>query len=89
MRRSTLLVLLTTVALMSSLLAQTAQSPAPPPWTLSETQIREIVGRVRAGQDLSPKSWPDSGRVAVGLSFDLDNETGTLRDNGTSPALFS
>jgi peptidoglycan/xylan/chitin deacetylase (PgdA/CDA1 family) len=44
---------------------------------------------VRAGQDLSPKSWPDGARVAVGLSFDLDNETGTLRDNGTSPALFS
>ena len=65
------------------------QQSAPPPWTLTESQIREIVGRVRAGQDLTPKSWPDGGRVAVGLSFDLDNETGTLRDNGTSPALFS
>jgi peptidoglycan/xylan/chitin deacetylase (PgdA/CDA1 family) len=65
------------------------QSQQPPPWTLSERQIREVVGRVRAGQDLTPKSWPDGARVAVGLSFDLDNETGTLRDNGTSPALFS
>jgi peptidoglycan/xylan/chitin deacetylase (PgdA/CDA1 family) len=88
MRRS-VFVLLLPVALMSSLLAQTAQSPAPPPWTLSDAQVREIVGRVRAGQDLSPKSWPDGGRVAVGLSFDLDNETTTLRDSGTSPALFS
>ena len=89
MRRRALFVLVIPVALLSSVFAQTAQSPAPPPWTLSDTQIREIVGRVRAGQDLSPKSWPDGGRVAVGLSFDLDNETGTLRDNGTSPALFS
>ena len=89
MRRSAIFAVLLTAAFMSSLLAQTAQSPAPPPWTLSDTQIREIVGRVRAGQDLSPKSWPDGARVAVGLSFDLDNETATLRDNGTSPALFS
>lgn len=70
-----------------------AQSPAgqqtAPPWTLTEPQIREIVGRVRAGQDLTPKAWPNGGRVAVGLSFDLDNETGTLRDGGSSPALFS
>ncbi len=60
-----------------------------PPWTLTEGQIREIVGRVRAGRDLTPKSWPNGARVAVGLSFDLDNETGTLRDGGSSPALFS
>jgi hypothetical protein len=26
-----------------------------PPWTLAESQIREIVGRVRAGRDLTPK----------------------------------
>jgi peptidoglycan/xylan/chitin deacetylase (PgdA/CDA1 family) len=66
------------------------QTPATaPPWTLTEAQVREIVGRVRAGRDLTPKSWPGGARVAVGLSFDLDNETGTLRDGGTSPALFS
>ena len=82
--------LLVAVTVSFGLTAQTTQQTAQtPPWTLTETQIREIVGRVRAGQDLSPKSWPDRGRVAVGLSFDLDNETGTLRDSGTSPALFS
>ena len=79
------------IALVASiqLSAQQPASPAAPPWTLTEAQLREIVGRVRAGQDLSPKSWPDGARVAVGLSFDLDNETGTLRDGGSSPALFS
>jgi peptidoglycan/xylan/chitin deacetylase (PgdA/CDA1 family) len=67
-----------------------AQQPSqPPPWTLTESQILEVVGRVRAGRDLSPASWPNGGRVAVGLSFDLDNETGTLRDGSSSPALLS
>jgi peptidoglycan/xylan/chitin deacetylase (PgdA/CDA1 family) len=67
---------------------QPAQTTAPP-WTLTDAQLREIVGRVRAGRDLTPTSWPGGARVAVGLSFDLDNETGTLRDNGRSPALLS
>jgi peptidoglycan/xylan/chitin deacetylase (PgdA/CDA1 family) len=87
MHRSAVVVTLAIVLAGSR--APSMQQSAPPPWTLTDTQLREIVGRVRAGQDLTPKSWPDGGRVAVGLSFDLDNETGTLRDNGTSPALFS
>ena len=72
-----------------SLVAQQPPGTAPPPWTLTEAQIREIVGRVRAGRDLMPKSWPNGSRVAVGLSFDLDNETTTLRDGLSSPALLS
>jgi peptidoglycan/xylan/chitin deacetylase (PgdA/CDA1 family) len=68
---------------------QPSTPPQQPPWTLSEGQIRAIVGQVRAGRDLTPKSWPNGARVAVGLSFDLDNETGTLRDGLTSPALLS
>ena len=68
---------------------QQPPSGTPPAWTLSDDQIREIVNRVRAGRDLTPKAWPDGARVAVGLSFDLDNETTALRDNLTSPALLS
>jgi len=67
----------------------TAQQPDTPPWTLTEPQIREIVGRVRAGRDLTPKAWPAGARVAVGLSFDFDNETGSLRDGRHSPSLLS
>jgi peptidoglycan-N-acetylglucosamine deacetylase len=66
--------------------------PAPqeaPPWTLSEAELRTIVGRARAGRDLTPPSWPGGARVAVGLSFDLDNETGSLRDGRQSPSLLS
>jgi peptidoglycan-N-acetylglucosamine deacetylase len=82
--------LTTAVVLLASLApAAQQQQAAPPPWTLTEAQIREMVQRVRAGRDLTPKTWPDGAQVAVGLSFDLDNETGTLRDNSASPALLS
>ena len=71
-------------------LPSAAQAPqTAPPWTLEEAQIREIVGRVRAGRDLTPKAWPNGTRVAVGLSFDLDNETTALRDGVSSPGILS
>jgi peptidoglycan/xylan/chitin deacetylase (PgdA/CDA1 family) len=81
-----------TVALSSVFTAacQPALTPeAPQPWTLSEPELRQIVDRVRAGRDLTPAAWPDGARVAVGLSFDLDNETGSLRDGRHSPSLLS
>jgi peptidoglycan/xylan/chitin deacetylase (PgdA/CDA1 family) len=68
--------------------AQTAPAP-PQPWTWDEAHIREIVGRVRAGRDLTPRAWPNGARVAVGLSFDVDNETGSLRDGRDTPSLLS
>lgn len=80
-------IILSAVVASTPPLAQ--QTTTAPPWTLTDLQIREIVGHVRAGRDLTPKSWPNGARVAVGLSFDLDNETTTLRDGGISPALFS
>ena len=33
------------------------------------------MNQVRAGRDLTPESWPGSARVAVLLSYDVDNET--------------
>ena len=70
--------------------AQQAAPPQPPePWKLTESQIREMVGRVRAGRDLTPRAWPGGARVAVGLSFDVDNETGSLRDGRDTPSLLS
>ena len=73
---------------VTAVLAQQQQA-APPPWTLSEGEIRRIVGQVRAGRDLTPRRWPNDAKVAVGLSFDLDNETGSLRDGRHSPSLLS
>jgi len=44
---------------------------------------------VRAGKSLTPKTWPNQGRVAVCLSFDLDNESPTLARGITLPVPLS
>ena len=51
-----------------------AQNPDEP-WNWSEEFVRSGVNRVRAGRDLNPDSWPEGARVAVLLSYDVDNET--------------
>lgn len=55
-----------------------------PAWQWTEEQVFEAVNKVRAGRDLNPDKWPDGGRVAVLLSFDVDNETVWLRNGDTS-----
>jgi len=66
-----------------------SQLAEPPAWQWSWEKIQAIVGKVRAGKDLTPKPWPGDSRVAVGLSFDLDNETPSLRDGNQSPSELS
>jgi peptidoglycan/xylan/chitin deacetylase (PgdA/CDA1 family) len=56
----------------------------PAPWQWPEERWRRIVGRVRAGRPLRPKSWPGGARCAVALSFDSDHETNELREGGES-----
>lgn len=55
-----------------------------PPWEWSEERIGIAVNKVRAGRDLTPDSWPGGARVAVMLSFDVDNETLWLRNGDTN-----
>jgi len=40
----------------------------------TEEQIRQAVATARFGRKLTPKSWPNGARVAVCLTFDVDNE---------------
>jgi len=40
----------------------------------TEEQIRRAVGNARLGKKLTPKVWPNGARVAVCLTFDVDNE---------------
>lgn len=61
-----------------------AQDPSDPPWQWTEERIFAEVERVRAGRSLDPDVWPDDARVAVLLSFDVDNETVWLRNGDTS-----
>jgi peptidoglycan/xylan/chitin deacetylase (PgdA/CDA1 family) len=65
--------------------AQTQTAPAAgarqdplPGVKLSLDQIREQMFHVGAGRRLKPPSWPNGAKVAVGLSFDVDNATATL-----------
>ena len=66
----------------SSPSAQPAQSSHQPPAGAvnpitvdsTEEQIRQAVGAARVGRKLTPKTWPNGARVAVCLSFDVDNE---------------
>src|ERR1041385_1335098 len=62
-----------------------AQQQRPPVWRWELPQIVATVNKVRAGRDLTPSMWPNGGRVAVALSFDLDSETGFLRSATYSP----
>jgi len=55
--------------------ASSQEVSADEPWNWSEDTVRGIVDQVRAGRSLNPASWPDGARVAVLLSFDVDNET--------------
>lgn len=56
-----------------------------PAWEWSWQQIQDTVARIRAGRDLTPDAWPGGARVAVLLSFDVDNETISLRYGEPTP----
>src|SRR5436189_4391971 len=57
----------------------TPQSTVKPGWQWSMDTVMKVVNAVRAGRSLKPASWPGGARVAVLLSFDVDNETISLR----------
>ena len=69
--------------------APTAQGPGQPGITWSDEQLRAAVSPVRAGRVLTPRQWPNAARVAVCLSFDVDNESFTLNRGDTTPVTLS
>ena len=66
------------------LAAQTPPFRGRPPWEWSNDTISRVVNAVRAGRSLQPRAWPGGARVAVLLSFDVDNETLALRTGDPS-----
>jgi peptidoglycan/xylan/chitin deacetylase (PgdA/CDA1 family) len=56
-------------------------------WTID--QLKQAVAPVRAGRKLTPRKWPNGARVAVCLSFDIDNESPTLAQGITLPVPLS
>jgi peptidoglycan/xylan/chitin deacetylase (PgdA/CDA1 family) len=56
-------------------------------WT--DEQLRRAVAPARVGRTLTPRTWPNNSRVAVCLSFDVDNESYLLAQGETSATTLS
>src|SRR5258707_13878698 len=73
-------------------IALSAQPPSaiPQPGTKwSAEQLRQAVAPARVGKNLTPRVWPNNAKVAVCLSFDVDNESYLLARGETSPTTLS
>jgi peptidoglycan/xylan/chitin deacetylase (PgdA/CDA1 family) len=55
-----------------------AQARPQPGTKLTLPQLEAQMFHVSAGRRLKPAAWPNGARVAVGLSFDVDNATAEL-----------
>ena len=76
---------LTGVMAMGWMLAGAAQQTPPrapgdtqPGRKWSEDQLKQFANGVRAGRKLTPKTWPNGARVAVGLTFSVNNTANNL-----------
>ncbi len=66
------------------------QRPRPQPGTKwTDEQIKQTVAPMRAGRKLTPKNWPSGAKVAVCLSWDMDNESFDLAAGNTAPIVLS
>jgi peptidoglycan/xylan/chitin deacetylase (PgdA/CDA1 family) len=66
----------------ATLIAQAQPVPvtnAKPGWKWTYDSAMTVVNAVRAGRSLKPAAWPNGAKVAVALSFDVDNETIAIR----------
>jgi len=64
-----------TVSLLMVLVTSGGAQVDQPGVHLNTDEIAAIANRVRAGRSLQPERWPNGARVAVLLSFDVDNDT--------------
>ncbi len=81
MKGRTLIVAAMAGAWMATAAAQQVDNQPGRNW--SEEQLNEASSAVRAGQKLTPGSWPNGARVAVALTFTLNN-TANMLANGNS-----
>jgi peptidoglycan-N-acetylglucosamine deacetylase len=83
------LALVTAACLSGSAVAQQERRLTNPGATWTDEQLRRAVAPARTGRKLTPRSWPNNSRVAVCLSFDVDNESYLLAQGETSPTTLS
>lgn len=67
----------------------TQQGAVKPGWMWRMDSVTSVVNAVRAGRSLQPVAWPNGARVAVLLSFDVDNETVAIRFGEPNPGSLS
>lgn len=77
------------IAAAFQVVAQPQQQLQQPGIHWTEDQLLQAVAPVRVGRKLTPKTWPGGARVAVCLSFDVDNESYLLARGETSPTTLS
>ena len=75
-------------AFVGLLLAYSAFGQPQPGLTLSIDQLKAQI-HVTAGRRLRPQSWPGGARVAVALSFDVDNMSASLARGDVAPVVLS
>jgi len=63
--------------------------PVQPGTKWTDDELKRAVARMRAGRNLTPKSWPGGRKVAVCLSWDMDNESFLLAAGNTEPIALS
>jgi len=89
-RRIVSLALSTTLAACVAPRCVGAQQAPPQPGTKwTDEQLLKAVAPVRAGRKLTPRAWPNGARVAVCLTFDVDNESYLLAAGQLSPTTLS
>lgn len=90
MGRTLLAILLAPLPATLSAQAQPVpQTTAKPGWQWTMDSVNTVVNAVRAGRSLQPAAWPNGARVAVLLSFDVDNETVGIRFGEPTVGLLS
>src|SRR5258708_20057320 len=77
---------LTTLLISASAFAQPLAQPG---INWSPEQLHAGVAAARVGRNLTPRTWPGNARVAVCISFDVDNESYLLARGETSPTTLS
>jgi peptidoglycan-N-acetylglucosamine deacetylase len=83
------LLIIACLSASASGIAQQESSLTNPGAKWTDEQLRRAVAPARAGRKLTPRSWPNNSRVAVCLSFDVDNESYLLAQGETSPTTLS
>jgi peptidoglycan-N-acetylglucosamine deacetylase len=69
--------------------AQQARGNPLPGTKLSLDEVKQQFFHVSAGRRLKPRSWPNNSRVAVALSFDVDNATVALSQGNLGAEVLS